>query len=188
MTKKINRKQLNGVIMAISHMLTSNNKNIIGLRCERIGKIVNDISKELNAELSTIDEEYASKDKDQNFLREEVVITDKNGSSKKENIGAFKYTFTKEQERKKAIADFWGQDIELPCNVVKRELHKDLYKKIIEENSFTTLSNLAGIILDIPLGADGFIDEEWILEFLSSNKKTEQNGQAHKKELEGATA
>lgn len=177
MTKIIKKKQLNKVIMSIVEITSGKSKNIISLRCEKIGGIINEISTKLNSELSTLNEEYASCDKDMNLLREEVITTDKTGNSKKENSGIFKYTFKKTQERKKAIEDFWNQDIEVPSNVVSREKHPDLYKKIIQDNSFTTLSNLAGIILDIPVGEDGFVDEEWVLGFLESGNKALSNGQ-----------
>lgn len=188
MTKTIKRKELNNVIMAIASIIPDNAKNIIGLRCERIGKEINEITKKLNSELAVIHEEHASTDKDQNLLREEVVTTDKHGSSKKENSGGYRYTFKKSQEMKKATQDFWNEDVAIPSNIVKREIHGDLYRKVIENSNFTTLSYLSGVILEIPLDDKGFVDEEWILNFLSAKPKAEQNGQADKKELEGANA
>ena len=152
MTKKIKKKELNNIIGSMMQIISDYSKNIVSLRCEKMGNKINDLAKKLNSELSTIDEEYASSDKDMNLLREEVVTTDKAGNSKKENSGIFKYTLKKTQERKKAIENFWNEEIEIPVNVVKRDLNSELYKKIIAENSFTTLSNLAGIILDIPAG------------------------------------
>lgn len=177
MTKKIAKKELNNIIGSIIQITSDKSKTIVSLRCEKIGKSINEISKKLNSELSAIDEEYASADKDMNLLREETVTTDKSGNSVKENNGVFRYTLKKTQERKKAIENFWNETIEIPTNVVKWDLHPELYKKIIADNSFTTLSNLAGIILDIPVGEDGFVDEEWILGFLSGDKIASLNGQ-----------
>lgn len=190
MTKTIKRKEFNNIIRAIATLSSTNAKNIIGLRCEKIGKKINEIATKFNSEISDIDEEHASTDKDFNFMREEVVITDKSGSSKKESTGGFKYTFKRSQERKDAIEKFWNENTEIPVNVVERtDKNTELYKKVIEENSFTTLSNLSGIILDIPLDAEGFVDEEWVLKFLSGDtKKEESNGQSNSPKLEATIA
>lgn len=177
MTKKIKKKELNNIVGSIIQITSDRSKNIVSLRCEKIGNKINEISKKLNEEILEINSEHASTDKDNNFLHEEVIITDKNGQSRKENSGSYKYTFKRDQDRKKAIEKFWNEEIELPVSVVDREKYPELYKKIIKDNSFTTLSNLAGIILDIPVGEDGFVDEEWILGFLSSDNKVESNGQ-----------
>lgn len=177
MTKKIKKKELNNIVGSIIKITSDKSKNIVSLRCEKIGKKINEISKKLNEEILEINSEHASTDKDNNFLHEEVVTTEKNGHSRKENNGSYKYTFKRDQDRKKEIEKFWNEEIELPVSVVDRENHPELYKKIITEHSFTTLSNLAGIILDIPIGEDGFVDEEWILGFLETENKIGSNGQ-----------
>lgn len=185
--KTIKRKDLNDVISSIFAINSDGSKNVISYRCEKISKEINEISKNLNSQISDINEEYASTDKDYNLLREEVVTSDKNGVSKKENSGGFKYTFKKIKERKRVIEDFWNGEVELPTSVVSREHHKELYRKVIEANSFSTISNLAGIILDIPVGEDGFVDEKWIFDFLNDTT-LELNGQSKKPELEVAKA
>lgn len=188
LTKKIKKKDLNDLISSIFAINSDGAKNIISYRSEKISKEINEISKKLNSEISDIDEEYASTDKDHNLLREEVVTSDKQGVSKKENSGKFKYTFRKSKDRKTAIENFWNEEVDIPCNIVKREHHEELYKKVLKENTFSTLSNLAGIILDIPVGEDGFIDEKWILDFLSEDKKVESNGKTDNPKLEATTA
>lgn len=189
MTKTIKRTKLNDVVNAIYAITADKSKNIITLRCEKIAKEIDVIAKKLNEDILDINAEYASTDKDQNLLHEEVMITEKNGNSKKENSGAYKYTFKRDKERKAKIEEFWNQDVQLPISIVKRnDSNKALYKQIIEKHNFTQLSNLAGIILDIPVDDNGFIDDEWVLGFLDGkdDAKEKQNGQASEKELQPA--
>lgn len=186
MTKKIKRKDINGIINSVATLANFNKKNIFGLRCERFARDMAKIAKELNDQLSTIAEEHASTDKDFNLLKEEILVTDKQGVSRKEPTGEYKYTFKRSQERKKTVEEFLNEELEVKANVVERkEQYMELYKKIINENSFTVISNLAGIILDIPLDKEGFVDEDWILNFLSSDTpKGELNGKSNTPKLE----
>lgn len=184
MQKEIERIQINEVVSSMNALTASKEKNIITLRCEKIGKKIDEIAGKLNEELATINAEYASTDEKGNFLHEEVIITDKTGASKKESTGNYKYTFARNEQRKKAIEKFWKEKIEIPCNVIKRtDSNNALYKQIIEKLNFTQLSVLAGIILDIPLDEEGFIDDQWVLDFLAGDEKAKQNGQASKSEL-----
>ena len=145
------------------------------------GKL-NEISKSINEKLFDINAEYASTDKNGNFLHEEVVTIDKNGTTKKENTGNFKYTLEREKEKRKAMEHFWNQEVEIPSNIIERnEKNSTLYKQIIEKNTLTTLTDLAGVLLDFPIDKDGFIDEEFVLNFLSINSKEKQNGTVQEK-------
>lgn len=186
MTKKIKKEKLNDIVMAIFAITADKTKNAITLRCEKIAKEIDVISRKLNEEILEINTGYASTDKNGNLLHEEVITNNGHGSSKTENSGGYKYTISKDKERKEAIQKFWSEDIDIPVSIVKRnESNTALYKQIIEKHNFTQLSNLAGIILDIPVDAEGFIDEGWVLGFLEGKDETKekQNGQADKKEL-----
>lgn len=189
MTKTIKRTKLNDVMSAIMAITSDKSKNIITLRCEKIAKEIDVIAKKLNEDILDINTEHASTDKDQNLLHDEVIVTDKSGTSKKDNSGAYKYTFRRDKERKAKIEEFWNQDVQIPISIVKHnDSNRALYKQIIEKHNFTQLSNLAGVILDIPVDAEGFINEEWVLNFLEGKdeNKEKQNGQASEKELQPA--
>ena len=177
MTKRIKNSQFNSIIAAIMDITADKSKNIFTMRCEKIATKLNDISKKINERILEINAEYASTDKDGNFLHEEVIVTDKNGTSKKENSGQYKYTLQRDKDRKKAMEQFWNEELEIPTNVIDRnETNSPLYKQIIERNTLTTLSDLTGILLDLPTDKDGFIDEGFVLDFMDTLDKEKQNG------------
>lgn len=189
MLKTIKRSELNDIVNAMNALTQDKEKNIITLRCEKIGKKIDTIAQKLNSDLADLRAEHCSKDEKGNFLHEEVIVTDKQGASRKENNGSYKYTIKGNMDLKKAIDKFWDEDVKIPVNVVKlTDSNVLLYKQIIEKLNFTQLSILSGIVLDIPLDEDGFIDDQWILNFLSDKPHENNNGQENKIELEPFTA
>lgn len=189
MEKTIKREKLNSIVLAIMATTADKSKNLITLRCEKFAKELDVIAKKFNEEIEDINAEHATSDKDQNILHEEVIITDKNGNSRKEFSGGYKYTWKRDKERKAKLDEFWKGTLDIKTNVLKRnDSNKALYKQIIEKLNSTQLSNLAGIILDIPVDKDDFVDEEWIINFLEGKEETKekQNGQASEKELQSA--
>lgn len=165
-------------------------KNIIVRRCEKLAKKINDdLLPEYNDALIDIDEQFCMKDKDGVAIREELVITDKNGSSQRGNTGELKFASGNKIKRKEAINKFLDQQVSIPTYIIPlNETNEALYRKAFELYSYTTLSSLAGIILEIPLDEDGFITDEFADKYSSplEEKNTSKNGVGKKEELTAA--
>ena len=96
-------------------------------------------------------------------MREEFVITDKDGTSQRGNTGALKFTSANAKKRKEALNKLLNEEkVSIPIYIIPfNETNEPLYKKAFELYACTALSVLAGIILDIPLDEDGFITDEF---------------------------
>lgn len=184
MTKKIKNRQLSEIVNALSFIdYKTKNKNLFIVRCEKLLKKLSEIGKDVNAELQDIREEFAETDEKGRFIYETVNITDKNGTSKTENSGVFKYTHQRAKKRDEAIEKKWDEEVEIPIYLISRdEKNISLYKSIFKDYSLTMITAFAEIILDVPLDAERFIDEEFVLEMTKEEDSSKQNEQAQKEE------
>lgn len=183
MQKTIKNRQLNdftganGALIAIDYK----QKNLLSIRCEKLLKKINGIGEKVNKKIQDKREEYCSKDDKGNFLYEQVTITDKNGASKAENTGNLKFTYGKKQELDKAIEEIMDTDVNIPVYLIEnKEDNHPLYKQIFEKYSTTVISTLAGIILDVPVDEEGFVQEEFVMK-MTSDEKVKQNGHTEEK-------
>lgn len=172
----IKKKQLNEIIGALS-FIDYLVKNLFTIRAEKLLKKINEIAQKVNEEIQDVREEHAVTDKEGNFILEPLTEIEK-GKSKTQNIGNYKYTHEKAKKRDAAIERIMDSDIEIPTYVITRdENNAALYKEIFKKYSPSTISSLAGILLDVPLDEDNFVKEEFVLE-MTAEPKAEANGQA----------
>lgn len=150
-------------------------KNIFNIRAEKLLKKLYELSAEINEEIADIQRQWATKDEKGNFVCEALTETEKNGKSKTQNAGNFKYTKENADKRDAAIENLLNTDITIPTYIVSRSENMPLYKEIFKKYSPTTISVLAGILLDVPIDEEEFVTEEFVLE-MTSEPKTEANG------------
>lgn len=187
MQKSIKKKELNqfigpdGALTAINYKV----KNIFTIRCEKLLKKINELGIEVNNEIQDIREEFASTDKESgNFIYETVTVTDSKGNSKTENTGSFKYTHERAKQRDEKIERLFQEEVKIPVNIISRDNNLPLYKQIFKEYTLTTISKLAGVLLDVPVDDEGFVQEEFIIKFTEENQKSEDNKNVQAKNSE----
>ena len=174
MQKEIKNRELDKIVTALKQV-DYKEKNIFSLRSEKLGQKLNLLAVNLNEKTKDAQMEHASTDKDGNFLFEQVTVTDKNGMSRMENTGNYKYTHAQLKARDKVVEQIKEENSNIPIYLIKKEGNEVLFKKIFEKYSPSTISTLAGIILDVPLDDEGFIDEAFYLE-MTAEKVPALNG------------
>jgi hypothetical protein len=172
---KRNVKELVDLLNTVDYKV----KNIFTLRCEKLQAKLVLIGSGINKEIEEKQAEYASTDDKGNFLREEVVITDKDGASRKESSGGYKYKHGTQKQMNEEIEKIWKEEVTIGINLISKENQKPVYRYVLATYNTRVISMLSGIILDFPVDAEGFVDEESILNF---ENKPAENG-VEKKEM-----
>lgn len=172
----VKKKQLNEIIGALS-VIDYLVKNIFTIRAEKLLKKLNELVQKINEEIQDVREENAVTDDKGNFVLEALTETEKNGKAKTQNIGNYKYTHERAKKRDAAIEIIMNADIDIPTYLITRhETNAALYKEIFKKYSPSTITSLAGILLDVPLDEDNFVKEEFVIE-MTTEPKAEANGQ-----------
>lgn len=160
----VKKKQLNEIIGSLS-FIDYLVKNIFTIRAEKLLKKLNELAQKINEDIQDVREEWATTDEKGNFVLEALTETEKGGKSKTQNIGNYKYTHERAKKRDADIENIMDSDIEIPTYLIARdETNAPLYKEIFKKYSPSTISSLAGILLDVPLDEDKFVKEEFVLE------------------------
>src|SRR3990167_9986832 len=91
-------------VVDVLNRLDYKSKNIIVRRAEKLSKRINEeFLPEYNNGLSDIDDDFCEKDKNGHSVREELVITDKSGTSQRGNTGSLKFSSENKIKRREAI-------------------------------------------------------------------------------------
>lgn len=165
---QITKRKVKELIDALNYSIDYKVKNLFTLRAEKLGKKLSEIAEGINNAIAEKNAEFAQTDEKGRFLLEEITITDKSGTSKKEKTGNYLYTPETDKKRKAAIEQLWLESVDIPVNLISRdEKNEPLYKYIFETYNASIISLFAGILLDVPVDADGFLDEEFALKYIS---------------------
>ena len=172
-------------VVDVLNRLDYKSKNIIVRRAEKLSKRINEeFLPEYNNGLSDIDDDFCEKDKNGHSVREELVITDKSGTSQRGNTGSLKFSSENKIKRREAINKFYDREVTIPTYVIPHnETNESVYKKAFEIYSYTTLSVLSGIILEIPLDEEGFITDEFADKYSLKEEDSSHKNGVGKKEL-----